>query len=97
MDFVQVLNTALEFIRVVDVLDFRPPPPEYTFRSLEPLYTTSIQHYQELCEKKYAEITSPKSAEHGEGADLRNHRFVELEGLLEKHSIIQSFIWNKID
>ena len=97
MDFVQVLNTALEFIRVVDVLDFRPPPPEYTFRSLEPLYTTSIQHYQELCEKKYAEITSPKTAEDGEGPDLRNHRFAELEGLLEKHSIIQSFIWHKID
>jgi hypothetical protein len=97
MDFIHVLNTALEFICLVDVLDFRPPPPEYTFRRLEPLYTTSIQHYQELCEKKYAEITSPKTAEDGEDPDLWNHRFAEVEGLLETHSIIQFFIWNKID
>ncbi len=85
MDFVQVLNTALEFVRVFDVLEFRPPPPEYTFRSLEPLYRSTIQHYQEQCDKKFQEISSPKTAEDGENPDLQILRFEELDGLLDKH------------
>lgn len=85
MDFVQVLNTVLEVVRVFDVLDFKPPPPEYTFRSLEPLYASTIQHYQARCERKYQEILSPKSDEDGETQELQNLRFEELDGLLEKH------------
>lgn len=85
MDFVRVFNTVLEVVRVFDVLDFKPPPPKPTFRSLEPLYESAIQHYQEKCEKKYQEITSPKSAEDGETADEQDLRFQELDGLLEKH------------
>ena len=94
MEFIQVLNAALEFIRVVDVLEFRPPPPEYTFRSLEPLYTIRIQYYQQLCEEKYAETTTPEIAEDGDDQNLREHRFAELEGLLEKHSITLSLSCN---
>ena len=50
IDFVGVLNICLEIFRVFDALDFRPPPPEFTFRGLEPLYRSSIEHYQERCE-----------------------------------------------
>lgn len=85
MDFVRVLNIAIEIGRVTEVLSFSPPPPEYTFRGLESFYKSSIKHYQERCEQKYREISSTKSAEDGEDDDLREQRFDELEGLLHKH------------
>ena len=87
MDFVQVLDTVLEVVRVFDVLDFKPPPPEHRFRSLEPLYESAIQHYQQRCERKYQEITKPKNAEDGETSDVEDVRFEELDGLLAKHCI----------
>lgn len=88
MDFIQVLNVALEFCRVFDVLDFRPPPPEYVFRGLEPLYKESIQHFQDKCEEKYQEIISPKTTEDGETKEDRDQRFDELEIMLNKHCTI---------
>ena len=91
MDFVQVLKVAIEIGRVTEVLSFRPPPPEYTFRGLEPFYKSSIEHYQEQCEQKYKEITSEKSAEDGEDQALRDQRFDELEELLQKHCMSSTY------
>lgn len=91
MDFVQVLNTVLEAARVFDVLDFKPPPPSHTFRSLEPLYESAIQHYQQRCESKYQEITKPRVAEDGETADVEDLRFDELDGLLAKHCLTPQY------
>ena len=90
MDFVRVLNIAIEIGRVTEVLSFSPPPPGYTFRGLEQVYKSSIEHYQERCEQKYREIASPKSPEDGEDRDLREQRFDELEVLLHKHCMFSS-------
>ena len=89
MDFHRVLSTALEFVRVVNVFEFQPPPPTHTFRSLEPLYKSTIQHYQEQCVRKYDEIQRPKVLEDGEMQDLQDARFGELEELLEKHCMFR--------
>ncbi|KAK3048972.1 hypothetical protein LTR09_009626 [Extremus antarcticus] len=91
IDFVRVLELAAEFGRVVIALDFRPPPPEYTFRALEPIYKQSIEHFEQRCEQKAREISahgkSEKDAEDGIDDVLPNEqRFDDLEDLLHKHS-----------
>lgn len=86
LSFVRVLNIAIEIGRITGALAFKVPPPEYTFRGLEPLYASSIEHFEERSEKKYREITSPKTAEDGGDEDLLNQRFDDLEKLLKKRS-----------
>lgn len=92
IDFIQTLEIVAEFGRILLALDFRPPPPEYTFRALEPLYKNTIEHFQARCEKTYAEITKNEAEKPAEGAvddaldnSSKERQFDELEELLHRH------------
>ena len=92
IDFVRVLEIASEFGRVTLAVSFRPPPPEYTFRGLEPVYKKCIEHYERRCERKFREVeaSSEKSEQdvvdgREEDMEPREKKFDELEALLERH------------
>lgn len=92
LSFVRVLSIVNEFARITGIVDFRPPPPEYTFRGLEPVVYSAIEHYQARCERKHAEITGVKAKRAEDGGpgggvsplDLEQ-RYDELEILLGKY------------
>ena len=91
IDFIRVLELVNELGRVFIALDFRQPPPTYTFNSLEPIYKQCIDHYQRLCDEKYRQITGG-GPEKGDEVNVdvlsvEQQRFNELEALLQKHCL----------
>jgi hypothetical protein len=91
ISFVRTLEIAAEIGRVFIALDFKPPPPEYTYRGLEPIYKDAIQHVQDRTIKKYKEISKNDDEKLEEGAcsaeatQDNEQKFDELEVLLDRH------------
>ena len=88
LSFYRVISLVLEATRILGALTFRPAPPEYTFRGLEPAFVSGIQHYQERCERKQREIENArdKSVEDGGSSpgEIERH-YDEMEDFLGKY------------
>lgn len=105
--FPRILELVNELGRVIIALGWRAPPPEYTFRALEPVYRECILHFQGRVEGIWGEICGGEAKEAasagvgvngaGEGEDGMKKGRGEGEGEGDGQTQTQTQRWEELE